>query len=264
MPGCLETWATADSCLCVDQGVPVDVVHQALPLATDLLWRASGRQFNGVCTSTVRPCAEGGARLQYLAYNQGQGSRIITPLGDGRWLGGSCHGLCTCGGADALRLEGWPIVGVTQVKVDGVALAATEYRVVDRIYLVRNGATFPCTQDLSLPDTEPGTWAAVYEWGQMPPPGASTIAGVLACEIARAWTGDDHCRLPTNVAALVREGVSLTMLDPSAFLNAAGGRGPVRFGLWEVDTWLGAINPAGLVTPGKVIRPKSRRTHQSR
>lgn len=224
-------------------------------VASSLLYMASGRQFPGLCEDKVRPCI-GTGPCQYLAYPDGyaRAARPVTVAQGGSWVPLT---VCGCGGdqvctSGALRLPQRPVQTVVQVRVDGEVLDASEYRLANQGDLLRVDGSWPCSQDLALADTEPGTWSVTYRYGTRPDPGGLWAVGALACEIARACNDDDECRLPKRIQEVVREGVRTVVLDPFDFL---GGEGPTRFGLWETDSWLDVVNPLGAQRPASVLHP---------
>jgi hypothetical protein len=230
--------------------------------ATDLLFRRSGRQWRGVHTSVVRPARLSGSCgcLPYpwgsFAYGSG--------FGWGGWAGfGAASGSwpqgwdCRCPPANELVLQG-PVIQVSEVLVDGVALADNQMALYGHRRLVRANPTgpgeapgWPCCQNLSLPPTQAGTWQVTYDWGA-PPPALGRLAAIeLSCELALRWSRNQACRLPAQATNLVREGVSVTIGTPLAFAEKG------LTGLPTVDEFLMAVNPYGLQRRAKVYSPDS-------
>src|SRR5690606_6391778 len=107
-----------------------------------------------------------------------------------------------------------PISDVLEVTVDGEPLPLEAFRVDDWNILVRqDGGHLPTCQDLGRPLEEPGTWGVTYLHGEEVPPGGSLVAGILACEYAKAVCGDSPCRLPRRISSIQRQGVVIGMLD---------------------------------------------------
>lgn len=97
-------------------------------------------------------------------------------------------------------------------------------------------------QRLDLPDTEPGTFSVRFAFGTPPPPSGVQAAASLAAELALAWdNADSSTRLPARVQTIVRQGESVTLIDPQDVLDKG------RTGIPEVDLFLKAVNPAGLI-----------------
>jgi hypothetical protein len=125
---------------------------------------------------------------------------------------------------------------VDAVKVDGQQVTDfVTYR--DRIVWAGTGdCPWPFCQDLTLPDTEVGTMSVTY-LNSYPVDGLGAYAaGVLAYEYAQACQGN-HCRLPTNVTQVTRQGVSMT-IEAGAFPNGFTG-------IREVDAFIALWNPNG-------------------
>lgn len=227
--------------LCCDTtDMDADLLASAALQATALLYIASGRQFPGHCTETVRPCVGCGA-VQFLAYGHG-GFRPITACGcDGEGLGGIG---CT---AHGIALPGHPVVHVDEVKIDGTVLDPSAYRLADGYVVMRVGAAWPCSQDLALEDTEEGTWSITYTYGTTPDVAGLAAVGALTCQIAAACTPGDTCDLPEAVQSLVREGVTMEFDDLTGTVGETG------WGIRAVDRWLGVVNPNRLDRPGKMF-----------
>ncbi|MCK9901285.1 hypothetical protein MXD63_14505 [Frankia sp. Cpl3] len=151
--------------------------------ASALLYILSGRQYPGICTSTVRP------------HN-----------GSGGW-----------GGID---LQLYPIHTVIEVKVDGETLGAGDYRLDDRRWLVRtDGLIWPSDQWLHLADTEAGTWSVAAVHGAEPPALGVSAASRLAAELAKERTPGATTALPRRLTNITRQGVSMTLVDPATYLD---------------------------------------------
>jgi hypothetical protein len=87
-------------------------------------------------------------------------------------------------------------------------------------------------------------------------PGRPTLGqlavGELACELLRAIKGED-CRLPANVASLVRQGVEIRMPDPNELLKDG------LLGLPLSDRFVLAVNPNRLPARSRVYSVDSPR-----
>jgi hypothetical protein len=162
---------------------------------------------------------------------------------------------CGCVPLSRVLLPGYPVVEIAEVTIDGVVLAASEYRLDEYRYLTRIGDTdgspntWPSCQALEKPLGEPGTWGVTVTYGQSPPNLGQDAATQLACELYRACDPDAECRLPYGVTRIIRQGLTIERL-PSltwAFQGQQDGRGQWRTGIPLVDAFLGAYNPAGLI-----------------
>lgn len=189
------------------------VTGSMLLSAAETLDMASAQQF-GLCERTVRPCRRDcfDARGTWYEWTGANGPLWPRPLlYNGQWFNlacGSCYGSCSCVGLEEAILPG-PVYAVTQVKLNGSIMASGSYRLdEDRILVRTDGGRWPFCQDLSLEDTEDNTWSATVQFGRVVPTLGKQALGELAIEYAKACVGVD-CRLPANVANLVRQGVTL-------------------------------------------------------
>lgn len=227
-------WAVADDVCAPCAGLTFDtgVLENALLRASEILFALSGRQFAGACEATERPCGSCGCEPNR----------------------------CGCGSLSKVRLGGSPIRAVSEVIVDGVILDTSTYRVDDYRYLVRlrdlDGSrhSWPCCQDLSLDPTEPKTWQVTYTYGADVPLSGVAAAAELGCQLALACDPQAGavCQLPQRVTSIVRQDVSMAILDPFTFLDDG------KTGLYNVDLFLKAFNPAGLRRRATAVSPDSR------
>lgn len=124
------------------------------------------------------------------------------------------------------------------------------YQLLDRNELVRtDGECWPDCQDLTVGDDEPGAFSVTYSYGLPVPLSALHAAETLACEFGRSCVGSDDCNLPQRVQQIVRDGITMTLLDPADYLNDG------LTGLPTVDAFLKAINPYQLASRSQVLSP---------
>lgn len=258
MPACLP-WSRELGQACKITA-DVALVQQQLQVATEVVWALSGRRF-GICPLEVRPCRR----------------RCLSAIPDGYSLWGGYFGEwswpvaqrliwescacptddCGCGATERIRLRG-PVYAIDEVWVDGAQLPVTgAYRVDEFRDLVRlDGGKWPDCGDLLANEDEPGSFVLKYRYGTPPPTTGVIAVQEMGCELLKAYLGQE-CRLPRRVTSISRQGVSFAMLDPMDFLDHG------RTGLYNVDLFLSAYNPAGLQSRGKVFRadarPRSRR-----
>lgn len=226
--------------------------------ATSILWALTGRRF-GPCTITVRPCGStcnfGGGYMTWPVTLDGGNAAAAggwVPFIDtaGVWRNCGCPGACSC----AARCEVWlpgPVASVSEVVVDGVVVPPEAYRVDDGRYLVRqDGECWPECQDFNLsgaaPDDE-NTFFVTYQRGTPVPPAGQIAAGLLACDFAKSCT--TGCQLPGNLSSLSRQGVEVTLADPTDELNNG------LTGVPQVDQWIRAVNPARRTGRARVYSP---------
>ena len=256
----LESWVTADeiigdeSCCsaCVGQeNITVAAAESAARLASAVLSELTGRKWPGVAEQTVRPAAR---------------PRTDPPPPDPRVTVDRIFRAVPYGWHEswgwyewdddsdraerrAITLGFYPIVSVTSVEFDGVALDPSAYRVEEARWLVRqDGGLWPCRQDWWRPDGDPGTWSVTFEYGVEPPPEAVTVAAYYACELARSQCGMD-CALPARTQSITRQGVSQVLFDPLDLI--ADG----MVGLPIVDTWVKSVNPKPRRRRARIVSP---------
>lgn len=261
--GICSPWAsTLDMCPPCSTTYALDatLLEDMIEVASGILFELSGRRFPGTCTDTVRPCARtersfshpiGALSSPYdgVTYSNGLGYR---------WVGSSCGcnsvSKCGCARVPMVALGNYPVTGITEVKVDGVVLDPSLYRVDDYRYLVRlddpdgTNPGWKCCQNWTVDTTELDTWEVTFTYGQEPPPAGVHAAAVLACELALSCDpeGSAACRLPARVTEVTREGVSFLIQDPQQLLTDG------FTGITEVDMFLKAY---GMKKPARVWSP---------
>lgn len=239
--GPCENWPVKFMCdvSCVSPTVTGD----AVAVATEVLWAFTGRQF-GLCEVTLRPCRRECRDFPWPGggWSEWAGSSWISPsLISGQWFNvacGRCTRGCSCGELSEILLPA-PVHDVVEVKVDGVVVSGSEYRLDDNRILVSLGDAWPTCNDLALDDDQPGTWSVTARYGLEVPTGGEWAVGELACELIKAFS-DEECRLPRNVSQLVRQGVTIQFPAVSE-LFAKG-----QTGLYLVDQFIATWNPSGL------------------
>lgn len=182
-------------------------------------------------------------------------------LVDGAWFNlacGGCPGDCSCTVLSEVLLPG-PVDHITAVVVDGHELTeGIGYRLYDNRVAVRlGGAQWPRCNRLDLPDGEPGTWTITAGFGEELPVSGRRALGELACQLAKACLGRKDCALPQPVQQIVRQGITMTFLDPNNVYGAG------RLGLRLVDMFLATFNPYRLTSRPEVYDvdgPSFRRT----
>lgn len=263
MPMVCDAWPVDPTCL--PDGFPGDPdqwdagQQQAVEVASEILKRLSGGVF-GLCTLKIRPC-----RIHHqsrwpdpamLGVSSTAGGPWSPALIDGRiynfHYGCGGEGSCGCSPLSEIILDP-PAYDVVQVKVDGVILPASAYRVDDTRRLVRtDGHDWPECQEMSRSDTETGTWSVVYRTGAPVPPGGRMAVALLATQLWKACGGGrGKCLLPERVTEVVRDGVTYTLLDNWHMQIFDHG----RTGLSRVDLWLASVNPYGARAPLRAWSP---------
>jgi hypothetical protein len=209
---CCEVFADSGS-------AGAELLAQSALSASQILYELSGRRYNGICTATVRPCAD----PCRCGWGQILSTGHIIGFQDyaGRWYN-ECGRSCGCTPLSRVKLPGYP---------------ATRQRRV-----------WPGCQRLDLPDDELGTFSITYTYGQAPPESGIIAARELACQLALASACHPDCALPAGVTQVVRQGVAFSRSQVDMF-----GKG--RTGLVLVDAFLGAVNPSGLRRRPAVYSP---------
>lgn len=191
----------------------------------------------GGCPITVRPCVARCAPNGYLVASlpgAGVSSPHIAP--GGAWVNscGCPSSGCSCTTLSEVRLEG-PVGFVNEVIVDGAVLDPSQYRIDNHVWLVRtDGGTWPTCQDMAAPSDGPGAFAVTYLNAFLVDSLGLYVAGILACEYAKACTGNT-CRLPAGVQEVTRQGVRYTVVSD---LFSSG-----TTGIREVDDYVHIYNP---------------------
>lgn len=249
--GPCSAWTTSDAaaaCCNAELGTDTSPLDDYVYAASELLFQYSGRIYSGLCEKTVRPPCRPGCGCGYQVLSRG----YVVP---GPWWDwwAVTEGPCQ---PSRVLLSGYPVRQITEVKIDGSLLASTEYGLLDYRWLVRkNDEWWPRCQDLSLDDTEEGTWSVTYTYGQPAPISGQLAAAELACEMYKACVaGTGECALPTGVTRLVRQGV---VIEKLAFTAWGLQQGIWRTGLTRVDAFLNWANPKGIQRRATIWSPAS-------
>ncbi len=246
------TWITGEDVLaCCDvETTDSALFDEAAEQAVDLLFERSGRLFPGACgPKTVRPpclaCACG-----YQVLSRGY---VVGPWDWGYPLWGLCDFCLVSCAPSRVKLAGHPVREITEVKIDGDVVSPSLYTVYQHRYLTRlDDGRWPIQQDLTLEDTEDGTFSVTYTYGADPPEIGRAAAAQLACELYKACSGATDCALPKGVTSITRQGVRIekAAFTQWAFVPAryarSGRAAGWNTGLPLVDAFLAAYNPSGL------------------
>lgn len=240
------SWALETACVPGWDTMDPAVRSAATAWATYILWALTGRRY-GPCSLTLRPC---GPKCQgamgYLAFpvnsgavTGGMGPWMIPWIDAGVWRNCGCATGCSCSAPCEIAIPG-PVAAINEVRIDGVVLDPSAYR-LDNLrgidVLVRtDGLCWPECQDLTADVNEVGAFAITYQRGTLVPRAGQIAAGELAGEFAKACAGQD-CALPQQLASLSRNGVEVSVMDPSTLLDQG------LTGIANVDLWIRAVNP---------------------
>jgi hypothetical protein len=173
-----------------------------------------------------------------------------------------CGNSCSCIALSEVPLP-YPVSGVGEVRVGGIVLDPSEYRVDDFRTLVRLNPSlltpapvWPKCQDLTLDDTHPDTFSISVTYGKVVPHLVTLGTAELACQLLKACVGA-NCQLPQRIQSMTRQGITVGFLDTMAFLEKG------RTGIYLVDIAINTFNPRRLQKNASVYsidaHPKWRR-----
>lgn len=199
---------------CADpDGEPVPATYAWTPeeivrIASRILFLKTCRRYPGECVVELRPCDP---------------CRACRP------------GCCECRYTYIPLAGPYPVIDVAEVKINGVTLDPSAYRVDEYLRLVRidGEGGWPRQQNLNENPDDPNTETFVirYVTGREVPEDLQYAATLLAGELNRACNGQT-CGLPDRVTSVVRDGVSFDLVDPAEI--AAGS----TFGVPMIDAIL--------------------------
>jgi len=230
---------------------------RAEALAAQTMRMLTGYRVGG-CSITIRPCKPTDCFGQAwhtwadTGYGSYQAQFMPVNLG-GEWLNIPCCGLqqgCSCTKVCEIALPG-PVGRIDEIRIDGVQVDPATYRVDNGNLLTRIGPDcWPACQDMTAAPGSPNTFTVKY-LNAIPVDGLSAYAaGVLACEFAKACSGQD-CALPRGATSVARQGVTITLQQASF---------PDGFtGIPEVDAEIRRWNPHALAATSRVWSPSMAR-----
>lgn len=240
--GACLPWTYDPDCCDLPDEATQEMIDRWTSVSTDILWAASGRRY-GECEVTIRPCLRrcGGG----VSWEPHKGS-------DGSWYNVNVCGCpddpCSCTSLCEVVLPG-PVSSIVEVSVDGVVgdegayrldLVGTQWRLVHT-----DGGCWPTCQDLTAGCDEVGSFCVSYLLGIPLSDLAIAANSELACELVKSCIPGCPCRLPKNVQAVTRRGVSITFESSKGWLHT----------LPMVSAFLLATNPRGLVSASSVWSP---------
>lgn len=220
-------------------------------MACEILWAHSGRQFSGVCADTVRPLR----RVYDIGMETGP---FWWSTQDWRWVwtqydyGRPPERAGGCWALSEITLGAYPLREIVEVRINGAVVDPTTYRIDDRRWLVRidpDQFGWPTCQDLSLNSlTDLDTFQVSFLWGDPPPVMGRVAAQIFAIELTKGRSGNP-CNLPDRIQSFNVPGATYQFLDPMLFLDQG------RTGIYIVDEFLAAVNPAKLHRRPMVVSP---------
>lgn len=247
-----------------------EFAEEAAGAATDILYELSGRQFSGECGPVkIRPVSRPsdidtrtwGARLSPLGWFSSWG--MCSSFGSYSPGMVSHYG---CSNPPEIQLGAYPVTEITEVKIDGVVIPAEEYELRDHRWLVRIRPTasfqpterygWPTCQVPDMPDTQPGTFSISYKYGVKPPASGVLAAKKLGEYLLLPRLGDTS-RTPVRVTSFSRQGMSAQITDVMDILKSGS------LGIWEVDSFLLAVNPKKLARQSLAWSPDIGRSRRA-
>lgn len=211
--------------------LPPERWAELLLVATETLWALSGRQWSGRADP---PCEATATLYVEQGVCWGWWPGVLDAGYVGNWVRSPA-----AQAQRAVKLHHDEVTDVVSLSIGGVAF--TDYR--------RNGSWLYRTDGRSWAEHAGLDVVVVYQWGKEPPLGGKRAVELFAVELGKAEAGDSTCRLPKRVISVVRQGVSMTLLDPQTFLKDG------KLGIPEIDIWLASVNPKGLAERGSVWSP---------
>ena len=241
-----------------EDAVTAAMIERSEIMAWNLLSSLTLRRI-ALCPTSVRPCATGcAASGGYLAAPVRNGSAALGQrmgsffphIRGGVWVNacGCQTADCSCSALSEVILPG-PATEIVQVRIDGLVIAPSLYRLDSGNRLVSLGDPWPICQDMKASPLDPGSFEVTYYRGAAPDAMTRAAAGLLAAEFFAACEGG-ACRLPANVTSVSRQGVSYE-LQPPDFPEGITG-------IPEVDAVIRIYNPNKLKSGFSVVSPDIR------
>lgn len=197
-------WEPDPACLGDDwEALTPEEQQRSLMLATSSLQTLTyGRV--GACPITIRPCPDD-ARC---------GCGWNPHIRNGSWFN-NCPCQTPCTPDSEINIPG-PVGYIEEMKIDGevVDLWNGDWRIDNGHLLVWQGlgpSPIPPVQNLSLPDSEPGTYSITYSKSYPVLADGRLAVALLAMEFAKACSPKKKCSLPRGVTSVTRNGVSFTV-----------------------------------------------------
>lgn len=235
--------------------------------ASWLLFMLTAQKYPGVCTATVRPCRDTCTCWGFPNGNGWQWWWGYDSVGGWWWQNRTNSYRCGCGPESTIRLAGYPVLSIESVTISGEVVDPGTYHLVNYRDLVRKDdpgppvvhRRWPACQNVTLDDTEPGTFAVTYTWGGLPPDLGLKAAAVVAREIWKACHPDEFgdCELPARVTKVVRQGTTYERVTTVASMWRSGSTG-----LPLVDAFIAVANPNGAARRPMIWSPDLRRYPQ--
>lgn len=198
-----------------------EVIEEMIEEASDFLCVASGGRFTGVCEQTVRPITDG------RCYDRYSYAGLTAPHEHYNWIDHY--------GTDSIVLNG-PNTEVLEIVIDGQVVSPNEYGLLNGNKLFRrNNKNWPVYNDVTLPDTEQGTFSITYRFGVAPTAIVRRACIELVCQMIKS--DEERMNRLRGVVSATVQGVNLS-LDQADDVAALG--------LPEVTRFLDLYSPRGI------------------
>ena len=253
--GPCSTWITGDDvaecCAAAvsDVGTYTVLLDDAADVASQLLYELSGRRFAGLCEREgVRPChGDCGCAFQVLSRGHIVGDYHSSCSGRGCW----------CRDLSRVKLAGY-VRSVTQVKIGGVVLASSEYRVDEHKYLTRLNGRSLAELLARRPRGHGGrdVLGRLHLREDAPHLGDRRRQAVRLPDLPAVRLERWRCRLRHSLERhpCHRQGITV---ERSLFQRNAQ-TGAWETGMGAVDFFLNSVNPKGLMRNGLFFGPRKR------
>ena len=218
----------------------------ACAAASEVCWELGGRRWPGLCWDSILPQACSGGYGFPLVLPDGRAgmTQILAESGLGGYQRTQFHPHGPCTNGTLIDLQQANVTAIDAIRVDGTALAAADYRLIDHRWVARlDGDAFPTWNP---PDATTIALAVDFTYGDSPPAVGFLASVDLARELAKGLAQED-CAIDPRVTSLVREGLSLSLADVGAdtdFLEIS-----------SVRRFVAAVNPHKLQRAASVTIP---------
>lgn len=211
-----------------------------LQMSSHILYVLTGERFQGIHTTTEYFSGHSTDTTYAPAVVQGKMYNLPRNQIRSSVYRGSVGG--AGGKLSKIYLKHKPVRRIIEVVERGQVLPEGSYSLRERAFIrKRNGMYWSMSPRDELEVT--------YEYGALPPRMGVDEAIKLADQFMLYEQGSDDCILPDNVTSVERQGVSITVLDPSEIIQSG------YTGIRSVDMFIKAYNPDQARRKSKIYIP---------